>query len=290
MIQIRKDYQKSPKLLKSKFCKKQIEAALKDPAGHSFNDYYYRDGCISALKTLYHKKCAYCEGNPLANGTFRIDHFRPKKGVKYETHRGYYWLGYEWSNLILSCEACNTAKSNQFPLEATGVRVEKPILDTTHYVILAMQYANASHFLAEKALLLNPELDEIDGLFIINKRGEWIATAPKAQKTKEICDLGRDDLNIARRKAIQDFVDDLHTIMEDYLEDKQENMLKKRIQRAFKQCLVKANNPKQVYGSTYWFMFYEFEKVVLPNIEQSYRPYVLDLFESWKRKYQIESL
>lgn len=80
MIKIQKDYHNIPERLKSKFCKRQIKDVLKAPIQHIFSEYYYRDGSISALKKLYHNKCAYCEGNPLPSGTFRVDHFRPKKG------------------------------------------------------------------------------------------------------------------------------------------------------------------------------------------------------------------
>jgi hypothetical protein len=48
--------------------------------------------------------------------------FRPKGGwVQNDgdalTQPGYYWLAYEWSNLLISCQLCNQEfKKNRFPL------------------------------------------------------------------------------------------------------------------------------------------------------------------------------
>ena len=74
-----------------------------------------------ALKTIYKNKCAYCE--KLAHQP-KIDHHRPKGtvvGLPRTTH-GYYWLCYEWSNLLPCCTDCNAidAKSSRYPV--TGVR------------------------------------------------------------------------------------------------------------------------------------------------------------------------
>ncbi len=67
MNKIIKDYHNIPERLKSKFCKKQIEAVLKAPTEHVFSEYYYKDekalllnpeldeieGLITELENLY---------------------------------------------------------------------------------------------------------------------------------------------------------------------------------------------------------------------------------------------
>jgi hypothetical protein len=51
-----------------------------------------------------------------------VEHFRPKAGVYSEASGkvstpGYYWLAYEWTNLLFACEQCNRrGKKNHFPL------------------------------------------------------------------------------------------------------------------------------------------------------------------------------
>lgn len=74
-------------------------------------------------------KCAYCEvivPRPYADA--HIDHWRPKGAVrqtKDDTPQrpGYYWLAYDWSNLLLSCLFCNRDnKKTFFPLADTSAR------------------------------------------------------------------------------------------------------------------------------------------------------------------------
>lgn len=65
-------------------------------------------------------KCAYCERD-IHNQPGDIEHYRPEKrvtdangrpvtrvqGGQVERHRGYYWLAYEWTNLLPACITCN---------------------------------------------------------------------------------------------------------------------------------------------------------------------------------------
>lgn len=75
-----------------------------------------------ALIDDQHGKCCYCESRFEATGFGDVEHFRPKAGVRQQPKAplekpGYYWLAYDWSNLLFSCEICNRRhKSNLFPL------------------------------------------------------------------------------------------------------------------------------------------------------------------------------
>jgi uncharacterized protein (TIGR02646 family) len=85
----------------------------------------------------FHGRCAYCEQSILSDQYGDIEHYRPKKGVDNEDwtpvvrniggdlqkHPGYYWLAYDWRNLLVSCELCNRpapgrayGKHNRFPV------------------------------------------------------------------------------------------------------------------------------------------------------------------------------
>lgn len=75
----------------------------------------------------HHSKCAYCECR--LNGDYgHIEHFRPKAGYTIPPSNklitpGYYWLAYDWHNLLLSCSTCNTTyKQNHFALEDESQR------------------------------------------------------------------------------------------------------------------------------------------------------------------------
>ena len=105
-------------------------------------DSLYRHADVKAqLKRDQNDKCAYCERK--LNGDYgAVEHYRPKgawqqnQGDQLEKP-GYYWLAYEWSNLLYSCDECNTSyKMNLFPLanpadrdiEHRDVSKEQPLL------------------------------------------------------------------------------------------------------------------------------------------------------------------
>ena len=87
-----------------------------------FKDQIYADDEVKKqLKSDQFGKCAYCERS--LNGDFgAVEHFRPKGGYQIEDEKylrkpGYYWLAYDWNNLLYSCSECNTCyKRNFFPL------------------------------------------------------------------------------------------------------------------------------------------------------------------------------
>src|SRR5712691_15858 len=99
-----------------------------------------------SLSGPFHGKCAYCESFIAADQPGDLDHFRPKGKVTNSDHQsimiqdeqghamphpGYYWLAYDWRNLLPSCEDCNRpstqktggqliGKWDQFPVK--GIR------------------------------------------------------------------------------------------------------------------------------------------------------------------------
>lgn len=87
---------------------------------------YGHSSVKQALVRAQHGKCAFCESRVGMDGD--VEHFRPKAGfVQTRGERvqgaGYYWLAYEWSNLLLACSPCNQRhKRNLFPLADPSVR------------------------------------------------------------------------------------------------------------------------------------------------------------------------
>ncbi|HLC17234.1 MAG TPA: hypothetical protein VJL89_13515 [Thermodesulfovibrionia bacterium] len=96
----------------------------------------------------FHGKCAYCECYITNFQRGDIEHFRPKLAVTDKNdnpiqHPGYYWLAYDWQNLLPSCQICNQpskigdkkiGKHNRFPVNGNHARTpaevkdEKPLL------------------------------------------------------------------------------------------------------------------------------------------------------------------
>lgn len=94
----------------------------------------------TALRNAQHNKCCFCERKTEVG---HIEHYRSKGGYKQQDNDvlaklGYYWLAYDWDNLLFSCETCNSSyKRNFFPLENPDKRAichsddisqEKPLI------------------------------------------------------------------------------------------------------------------------------------------------------------------
>ncbi|HTG34186.1 MAG TPA: hypothetical protein VLB76_14755 [Thermoanaerobaculia bacterium] len=105
-------------------------------------DYEFQEKIWSDLKQylfeVFNGKCAYCESYVHQVAPGDVEHYRPKKTLneKGVDHPGYYWLAYEVTNLLPSCEPCNRKrKRNRFPVNngfwarcPGEVSLEQPLL------------------------------------------------------------------------------------------------------------------------------------------------------------------
>jgi hypothetical protein len=156
-----------------------------------------------ALKVIYYNKCAYCEDIEYKP---EIEHYRPKNKVKEdETHNGYYWLCYEWTNLIPSCRYCNTegAKGSKFPI--IGNRVIAPTFDAQNDLDFDACKAQNSPLIEEQPCLFHPEVDaNIDANFEFLYNGTMRGTDDqgRGRRTIRICNLNRENLLFLRQEII----------------------------------------------------------------------------------------
>ena len=174
---------------------------------HGRTQSYVRD----KLNVYYFNKCAYCETFCKAH----IEHYRPKKGVVEDpNHPGYYWLCYEWSNLIPSCPDCNTfgGKGTQFPV--SGNRVTVPQFRPDNSLDKTFSLASSAYLLAEKPLLLHPEVDD-PALYLsieLDPAGEGVKLTGidqqerRGETTIRICNLNRKDLKLERLAVLDTFI------------------------------------------------------------------------------------
>ena len=144
-----------------------------------------------ALIDAQHKKCAFCESKITHVSYGDVEHFRPKGGVRQTASDalavpGYYWLAYEWGNLLLSCQLCNQRhKRNLFPLANPGVRA------ATHHHDLSR----------EEPLFINPAAGDDPAQYISFRCEVPYAVNGNARGRATISALGldREDLNEMRR-------------------------------------------------------------------------------------------
>ena len=123
--------EEAPEVLKTKGVELRDSLIAQADAGETkfcFNgDVYAHDSVKEQLMKDQHRKCAYCE--QYKNGDFGcVEHYRPKGGYDLGSgtplqQPGYYWLAYDWQNLLFSCSECNTSyKRNHFPLVNENAR------------------------------------------------------------------------------------------------------------------------------------------------------------------------
>ncbi|MGC3835678.1 hypothetical protein ACPSKX_16285 [Moritella viscosa] len=188
------------------------------------NDSIYRDAYTTEdggrsrvedkLALAYKNKCAYCERICKAD----IEHYRPKKKVTDDVkHPGYYWLCYEWTNLIPSCITCNRdgGKHNHFTIIGTRVNAPTKLLDGT--LDLDSFKVDSKELAAEKPHLLHPEVDAPEDFFRFEvdakKSGIRIIGIDadlRGKNTIKICKLNRQELTVDKVNVIDDVIDSLN--------------------------------------------------------------------------------
>lgn len=283
MIRVEKDFSNPPVKLTTDERTRLIQLTLSEKGKHEFKKKVYRDSVYDDLVVLYHGKCAYCETDTRAGAPMQVEHYRPKAKVTEDNlHEGYYWIGYEWSNLLLSCSKCNNKKRNHFPV--SGMRVASPTLTQEGLLDADSIIANSEVFQQEQALLLHPEIDEAERLFIFLPDGTVHAANQnlRAIETIKICDLNRKDLVEKRLKILNYFFDQLQTELRD-LEMQKINEEKARhaIKRLFEK-LALLQNPKNEYSRFGYFMFVKFDKFFSERLPTKQGNAAKRLFEQFR--------
>jgi len=166
------------------------------------------------MRVVFHNKCAYCDSKYDGTSFGDAEHFRPKRGVTVkkngkndpvmengEAHPGYYWLAYDWHNLLPACERCNSAegKMNQFPIKEgkkyVFSREEGPDSETLDKL--------------EEPLLLHPYREDFDPDAHLLYGNKGIIAAFESAGEKDIygqatittCDLKRGGLEADRSES-----------------------------------------------------------------------------------------
>lgn len=140
------------------------------------------------LHFVFHGKCGYCESE-IENSTLgTIDRYRPNNGVRDKNEYFqdlYWWLTFEWDNLIYCCKECNQFKANYFPIDNSRAQDPKDDLSL------------------EGCLLLNPYEDEPAQHLIYQEQGLVFSFTDKGSQTIALLRLNRTDL-VLKRKLAQD--------------------------------------------------------------------------------------
>jgi 5-methylcytosine-specific restriction endonuclease McrA len=159
------------------------------------------------LYDAFHGKCAYCERKFVLDQSGDIDHFRPKGAVTDERdqvvritmpgggsgpHPGYYWLAYDWRNLLPTCARCNRPARLQ-----DGRLVGK----STRFPVQGQHQWEPGKEEQEAPMFLNPVFDDPQAhLGISMDTGVIYAKSPRGQTCIDLLDLNREGLPEERQK------------------------------------------------------------------------------------------
>lgn len=100
--------------------KKTPSAKNRKKLQSAFSKYNHRE-IKNSLCIMFSGKCAYCESHIIHIGYGHIEHYQPKS--KFPE------LCFDWNNLLLSCEICNSSlyKGDKFPDDEEGGPLVYPI-------------------------------------------------------------------------------------------------------------------------------------------------------------------
>lgn len=101
------------------------------------NNIYGSQSVRNRLKQCQNNKCCYSEAK-FVRDSVHVEHYRPKGAIGQpgnflKQYPGYYWLAYEWSNLLLCKPGVNSQKRDYFPLRDDRVRA------TNHHFDLSLE-------------------------------------------------------------------------------------------------------------------------------------------------------
>ena len=160
----------------------------------------------------FYEKCAYCESEVGASQFGDIEHWRPKGKVTNELdeialvtdsdgsktpHPGYYWLAYDWRNLLYSCLRCNRPKT------VLGKRIGK----ASRFPVNGFRARCKGEESREQPLLLNPLCDDPCEHLEVARNGVMVSKSSRGKMCIEVFGLNLRQRLIAKRADVMRCID-----------------------------------------------------------------------------------
>jgi hypothetical protein len=164
-----------------------------------FPERMFRD-VMNDIIAYSHGKCAYCESPITFPGNASLDRFRPKAGAlgldgDYSTEH-YWWLAYEWLNILPNCLKCNKFKGAKFPVDGRRVPSEAPITELAK----------------EKRLIIDPAADKPEEHLDFGDDGLVRPKSSAGDVTIATLELNRSDLVSHRRRVAGETLQQLRDV------------------------------------------------------------------------------
>lgn len=155
------------------------------------------------LFDAFHGKCAYCERKFVLDQSGDVEHFRPKKAILDENgrpvkidrdgvemdHPGYFWLAYDWHNLLPSCAKCNRlSRTRDGGLIGKGSR----------FPVASFRAREPGEEAVEEPLFVHPVFDNPEEHFVLDEMGVLGWKTPRGKACIEMLGLNREGMPEAR--------------------------------------------------------------------------------------------
>ncbi|WP_305952419.1 hypothetical protein [Emticicia oligotrophica] len=254
-----------------------------------------KSSVLDELNKVYHEKCAYCES---FESNAQIEHFRPKNKVTSAgKNNGYYWLCFEWTNLVPACFECNkigSGKANKFPIISTQRKFEIPLKPDSSLNFDSFLY-DSQHLSSEKPFLIHPEYDNPKLFFkfgwtnshsLLNLIGK--DTESRGKETIKICNLNRTNLGRNRSKRLNDvIIEPIKESLALFLNNQKTlDIFSLDMTIIFKKLKSRASDEKEEFTLMWWYIYESvenFEKIIGVTLpEGTQRNVVINLFRQFK--------
>lgn len=292
MIKVTKDYNTVPEALTRVGCYEKIQRSIINQSGAFYNGNHYRaEKVVEKLNVIYNKKCAYCESKSSHVAALQVEHYRSKNAGKYlaeRNHKGYYWLGGEWSNLLLACPKCNGYKGTKFPI--IGIRLFHGTMFKNFNKINTFNrkgcIANQTPLIHELPLLLNPEIDEPQKHLTFNSNGLFETKSLKGTATISILELNRGDLWVKRKTIRNEILKNFEEVILGIIKGiflENDKIYLFLLKTAFNK-IKKRTQPTEEY--TLWgrYFYNNFEACFVEKLHPAYQNGIRKAFEAYKNK------
>lgn len=262
MIRIDRGQPEAPEAIGTKTHRHLIATLLKEKENHDFEVRRKHISRLSKkLKKYYRSKCGYCETKVNAAGYLTVDHYRPKKKVAEDrTHPGYYWLAYEWTNLVPACHGCNSSKGNQFPIDSQngGIRVTNPPMTADRQLDFKACRVDSEIHKAEQPLLLHPIVDTPQEHLTFLPDGTVKGSTRRGNITVQVCGLCRSDLVTDRKDYIDRIFNTLAFSFRQFVKNEiTKDVLYYELDKIFTK-IRRAQELHRPYSRLGWFLFEHF--------------------------------
>lgn len=283
-----KDFDTPPAILVNAHRRNKVKQAVADQSANHITGSDYSPAAVKTLlEAIYNAKCSYCESTVKQVAALQVEHYRPKKGVAEDaSHKGYYWLSVEWTNLLLGCPACNGqgAKGNKFPVAGTRVVAQNPF-GADGVFSRNIMYPGVSPLSDERPLLLNPELDDPDQHLKYTAFGLLNSATVRGKATIGICDLNRDSLLVERQRIVNQLLDQFNIIFAGKIQFNLSNEIVDTLLLSQLNLLKRhRDTPTEPYTSFVAYLLKNPAICVYPRVEAVFKPDVKRAFAKFRKQ------